>query len=235
MNESILSPAQLWIGNTDIVLDAIHNGLQKQFCSNDGCGTCVSCRNIRQQEHYSTMWLEPEKATYTVEQFDILFEKISLQLDEGQHFFFIIQRADVLGQTCSNKLLKPIEEPPRGYHFILATEHKHRLLTTIQSRCLEFHFAATSDLRNDSALFSMLTSTRAINPIELLQELDKKKLNEYESRDLLDKIYSHWSKQFLHNATPETEKKLNVLAAAVEHPPMPGGSNLFWKNLVLSL
>ncbi|OGB97588.1 hypothetical protein A3F06_03590 [candidate division TM6 bacterium RIFCSPHIGHO2_12_FULL_36_22] len=235
MNASILSPAQLWIGNTDIVLNAIQTALQKRLCLHEGCGTCISCRNIRQQEHYATMWFKPEKATYTVEQFDILFDKISLQLDEDQHFFFIIQHADVLGQTCSNKLLKVIEEPPLGYHFILATEHKHQLLKTIQSRCLEFYFTATNNQKNDSILFTMLTSAWSINPIEFLQELDKTKINEYESRELLDQLYNHWSKQYLHQPTLEAERRLTIIAAAIERPPMPGSSNLFWKNLVLNL
>ncbi|MBT4856388.1 hypothetical protein HOM50_00920 [bacterium] len=234
-NKSILASAQLWTGNTDTVTEKIHSALQTLFCPNNSCGSCTSCRNIQYHEHYATMWLEPEKSTYTVEQLDMVFEKISLQLDDNEHFFFIIQRADALGQTCSNKLLKPIEEPPPGYHFILATEHKHRLLTTIKSRCLEFSFSSTNEHPSYSALLNLLTSPRQISPVEFLQELDKAKLNEYESGDLLEQFYSFLSKQYLHNATQETQKKLAVVEQAMLKTPMPGSSSLFWKNLLLSL
>ena len=76
-NKSILASAQLWTGNTDTVIEKIHSALQELFCPNNNCKSCTSCRNIQHQEHYATMWLEPEKSTYTVEQLDIVFEKIS--------------------------------------------------------------------------------------------------------------------------------------------------------------
>ena len=49
---------------------------------------------------------------------------------ENQHYFFVIQKADLLTLACSNRLLKPIEEPPAGYHFIFLSESLDQIIPT---------------------------------------------------------------------------------------------------------
>ena len=44
--------------------------------------------------------------------------------------------ADFLTEACSNSLLKSVEEPPTGYHFIFLAERLSQILPTIQSRCM---------------------------------------------------------------------------------------------------
>ena len=40
-----------------------------------------------------------------------------------------------MNQSCSNKLLKMIEEPPSKTLFLLVSENEEQLITTIRSRC----------------------------------------------------------------------------------------------------
>src|SRR3990172_4477768 len=130
-----LPPAQLFIGQHAQALEAVELFLQKMLCKNNGCNTCILCLQIREKQHHALMWLHPEK-NYTIDQFDDLFTTLSLQLQSDELFFFIIQKADFLTAACANKLLKPMEEPPTGYHFILLAERVEQIVPTITSRCV---------------------------------------------------------------------------------------------------
>ena len=79
----------------------------------------MQCRKVREQQHESILWLCPEKQ-YAIDDLKVIFSTISFALEEDHHFFFVLQKADLLTSTCANALLKSLEEPPAGYHFILA-------------------------------------------------------------------------------------------------------------------
>ena len=132
---STLPPALLFTGQKDQALATVEQLLQKILCNNLGCNTCITCMKIRNKQHHAIMWLAPEK-NYTIDQFDDVFATLSLQLQTNELFFFIIQKADFLTTACANKLLKPMEEPPAGYHFILLAEHPEQIVPTIKSRCI---------------------------------------------------------------------------------------------------
>ena len=55
---------------------------------------------------------------------------------EGQHHVVIFDPADALTEQAYNALLKSIEEPRPGVHFVMITTHPDGLLPTILSRCL---------------------------------------------------------------------------------------------------
>ncbi len=59
---------------------------------------------------------------------------------EGRAMIFIIRDADELNQSAANALLKTLEEPHRGTHFILLTSRPAKLLDTILSRTLAVRF-----------------------------------------------------------------------------------------------
>src|SRR5437016_10939055 len=121
-----LPPAQLWIGQHQQTIVEIEQLLQKLLCKNNGCNSCITCMQIREKQHHAIMWLHPEK-NYTLDQLEDLFATLTFQQEPGKHFFFIIQKADFLTAACANKLLKPMEEPPAGYHFILMAEHPEQI------------------------------------------------------------------------------------------------------------
>lgn len=60
--------------------------------------------------------------------------------------FFIFHQAETLSQEAANALLKLLEEPSPGYHFILLTTEPHLLLPTILSRASLFFPRQTNQL-----------------------------------------------------------------------------------------
>ena len=69
----------------------------------------------------------------TQESVDI-HKKLSLMSYQGNYKVMIIWCADEMNPTCSNKLLKILEEPPPKTLIILVTEQPQKLLPTIKSR-----------------------------------------------------------------------------------------------------
>src|SRR5262249_13155405 len=64
---------------------------------------------------------------------------------EGRARVYIVRRAEELSTGAANALLKTLEEPRQGTHFILLTARGDRLLNTIRSRTLPVRFAPLPD------------------------------------------------------------------------------------------
>lgn len=63
-----------------------------------------------------------------------IIKKLSLKSFEGGYKIMLIWMAEEMNATCSNKLLKILEEPPAGTLFILLAESQEYMLQTILSR-----------------------------------------------------------------------------------------------------
>ena len=63
-----------------------------------------------------------------------IIKKLSLKSYEGGYKVMMIWMSETMNATCSNKLLKIIEEPPARTLFILVSESQDKLLQTILSR-----------------------------------------------------------------------------------------------------
>jgi len=57
---------------------------------------------------------------------------------------YILDEAHMLSKAAFNALLKTLEEPPAHVIFILATTDRHKIPSTIISRCQEINFASPS-------------------------------------------------------------------------------------------
>ncbi len=75
----------------------------------------------------------------------IVLERVGYPPHEGRARVFLIRDADELNVTAANALLKTLEEPPQGTHFILLTSRPNRLLDTIRSRTFAIRFAPLPD------------------------------------------------------------------------------------------
>jgi len=230
-----LPPAQLWVGDYDTLVNETYIFLQQQFCPHHGCQTCTTCLQIRDKQHHATMWFYPEKA-YTIELLDDLFTTISFKLDTNEHFFFILQRADYLSIACSNKLLKIMEEPPAGYHFILLAESLDTIVPTIISRCIVKRYAHNAHTQ-EHPLFACFT-TKHVPALEFAKMLDSSSLHERESKELLDTILDYWLSVFNNSSNTQEEhtsaaRIIATLKNAYTYLPMPGGIVTFWRNLYL--
>lgn len=233
--------ALLWIGNHTELYNYTVSYLQRIFCKQDGCAHCVTCNQISHHEYPSTVWLHSERS-YTTDQIEIIHSMITFKLEENEKIFFIIQKADRLSNLCANSLLKSMEEPPNGYHFIFLTEQREKILPTIQSRCLITSIRTKKKSNTENLLLPFLASTKWMDPTAFLKALNSTGPNERDSVQLFDTLLSHWitthnEAVHSHNYAIQNEANqvITQLKKAIEEPPMTGSSKLIWKNLFLQI
>ncbi|GGD92482.1 DNA polymerase III subunit delta' [Tsuneonella deserti] len=77
----------------------------------------------------------------------------------GARRVIIIDPADDLETSASNALLKSLEEPPAGTHFLLIAHRPARLLPTIRSRCRVLRFAPLPNEAIDRLLVEQCPDT----------------------------------------------------------------------------
>jgi len=65
---------------------------------------------------------------------DEIIRKLSFKAYESDYKVVIIWLPEKMNETCANKLLKLLEEPPANTVFLMVTENSDQLLTTILSR-----------------------------------------------------------------------------------------------------
>ena len=232
----MIPPAQLFIGPHKTVLEKTKSVLQKLFCNNGACATCITCKQVEEEQHHAVLWIEPEKQ-YTLETIAPIFQQITFALEPGQHAFFVLKKADFLTAACSNSLLKSVEEPPPGYHFIFLAQRGQQILPTIRSRCVTTSFwtGATSESQD---FVDMFKKKLTCMPSVFLKLLSQKNPSERETIELLDNLLVHWIAE--HKKLTQEKKEtvfahsmVKLLKKSLEQPPMPGSSKIFWRNLYL--
>lgn len=223
-----IPPAQLWIGPREHILTQSITFLQQTLCTDSGCGMCVTCRHIQERQHHRVMWLTTERA-YTLEDLDSLFETLAFTNDDNQLFFFIITHADRLNAACANRLLKSVEEPPTGYHFIFLATQLNNVLPTIRSRCMITTIQAVAQQENHPFI-SFFTADYA-DPLTFMHILESSTLSEHESSELVDQLLAYFSK----TAGQSSLQRITLLQSALTRHPMPGSTKIFWRNLFLQI
>ncbi len=248
MSSTYYHPAHIFIGSPTKLVDTANEFLRHVFCANAGCGVCTICYQIRNQQFYATTWLTPERQ-YSLDDLKPIFNTISYALNQNEHHFFIIQQAELLTPACSNSLLKIVEEPPTGYHFMFLTNRLHSLLPTIRSRCIVHGIAQPSSSETSSSLLACFQELGIVSPAAFLKIFDQEKIHEAETMMLMDDLLVYWgnkSREALqehptsvrgeHSRTIEqAQNMIGILHKALEEPPMPGSSKIFWRNLFLQV
>lgn len=135
------------------------------LCPSGGCGSCSTCRRVTtfsdqapevplhpdvvfvgRQLYPQSMVPKREATGISVEQIrKVVLSRSGYSPHEGRALVFIIRDADELTQSAANALLKTLEEPGQGVHFVLLTSRPRRLLDTIRSRTLGVRFRALPD------------------------------------------------------------------------------------------
>jgi DNA polymerase-3 subunit delta' len=128
----------------------------------EGCGECPSCVRVAHHNHPDVLWVMPEddmvrrgllgrsdlsrapSREIRIEQIRQLQERLRLRSLEGPHKVIIIVPAHAMNVAAQNALLRTLEEPPSGSHFILVSSGPDRLLATIRSRCSKVSFGPIS-------------------------------------------------------------------------------------------
>jgi len=232
----LLSNASLLVGSHDHVQTQVINELQRFLCTHQGCKTCLTCVQISNLQHHAIIWCTPTANNYTLADIDALLEQIKFALDADQHVFIVIAHADRLPPACANRLLKTLEEPAPGYHFILCTQSAEAILPTIQSRCIIQHFDHAA---STPALWDYFVTAHA-DPVSFLQALQTTQMTEHELYQLINELSVYWNKKYLEcikvgKSTELVESKLDILNNALQQQLAPGSSKIVLRNLYLLL
>lgn len=83
---------------------------------------------------YEFIGIENKQGYMSVDESSDILRKLSLKTYEGKFKVMVIWMAEKMRVDASNKLLKMIEEPPDNTIFILVTENRDQVLSTILSR-----------------------------------------------------------------------------------------------------
>jgi DNA polymerase-3 subunit delta' len=112
------------------------------------CGECENClrieKNTTSGESGFLHLIEPEKDKIKIEQIREAIQFVSLQ-SWVKHRFIIMDQVEKISTQGANALLKSLEEPPEGVHFIFITSSLSQVLPTIRSRCQVVGFEALHD------------------------------------------------------------------------------------------
>ena len=94
-----------------------------------------------------------------------IIKKLSLKSYEGGYKVMVIWMAEEMNTTCSNKLLKILEEPPKNTLFILLAESQDAMLQTILSRTqiVKIPRLSIDELSKHLAVNNPVTSSDAIS------------------------------------------------------------------------
>lgn len=218
---------QLWLGSYKELEREIIQFLQKQFCAS-ACNNCITCKQLKEKQHHSLLWIEPEKR-YTINLLEPIFQTISYALEANQQFFIILHKADLLTPVCANSLLKSIEEPPLGYHFILLAERKELILDTIRSRCIikEYARVETDEFQE---LIRLCTVQKDL--LTFYETVQKSKLTEDECV-LFTEALLDWYVSAHRKKNGDYLNQITFLQKLLDTPPMPGSAKIYLKNLFL--
>ncbi|QQR53580.1 hypothetical protein IPH25_01805 [bacterium] len=234
----IIPSAQLYIGTEKITEKRVCATLRSLFCPFNNCTSCVACIQIQNRQHSQIMWLTTTKG-YVLDDLVPIREKSKFMLNQNERFFFIIEHAELLSIICSNALLKILEEPPAGYHFILLTHQPAALLSTIRSRCLPVCLQNEEvDIQFEFFFLHCTSKPQAITVI--LQECDRAKISEESAQALLYKIIGFWQEQkraihASHFSPNYINQILQILYEMLECLPNTGNTKLFLKTVLTQI
>ena len=153
---SLLFTGPEGIGKRRVALELAQRELCLRRCA---CGQCEGCRMFADElpfELPNLLRITPEGKAGIIRIDQIregldsnhqprfsrgVIEWAALAPALGCHRWILIEEAHRLNEASGNLLLKTLEEPPAGTHFILITHRPEALLQTIRSRCERMPFA----------------------------------------------------------------------------------------------
>ncbi len=222
---------QLWIGSSEYLQAEVFRLVQRHYCS-DGCSACGICKRIQENQHHALLMVSTVKAVYSRSDLDTLFSKIAFFRSAEEPFFCIITQAEKLSAACANSLLKLLEEPPCGWHWVLLTERPQELLATVLSRCVVKEFT-TQGAESSRELYAFLTAPQLGDMVSFQQMLERAKLTDYDSRLLFDQVLAFWTTRNI--SEQNYFQRSSFLNNLIEYQPMPGSSKFFWRTLYFVL
>lgn len=121
-----------------------------------------------------------------------IIRKLSLKTYESEYKIMIIWLPEKMNDTCANKLLKILEEPPEKTVFLMASNSPDEIITTILSRTQHIHIPrlTTDDIavaliqnrdleitQQDAVNVARISNGSYLNALAILGEDDENKVN----------------------------------------------------------
>lgn len=104
------------------------------------CGECGACKRVANAQSESVLAIEPTGTQIKLEAAHEVLEFLSLRRIAAARVI-IVNEAQLLNPQAANALLKAVEEPPPGTHFIFIVPEISQLLPTLRSRSQVLRFA----------------------------------------------------------------------------------------------
>ena len=105
---------------------------------------CPSCVAITEGHSLDVMEMDAASHNSVDDIREMRISVTTVASASGARRVFILDEAHMLSKAAGNALLKTLEEPPDGVHFVLATTEPYKLLDTIRSRSQRFDFHTIS-------------------------------------------------------------------------------------------
>ena len=106
------------------------------------CGTCENCK----KSNIDVFELDAA-SNNRVEDVREIIDKVKYPPIFGKYKVYIVDEVHMFSASAFNAFLKTLEEPPSHVIFILCTTEAHKLLPTVQSRCLRFDFRTVATVQ----------------------------------------------------------------------------------------
>ncbi|MCK5799514.1 MAG: DNA polymerase III subunit delta' [Deltaproteobacteria bacterium] len=135
---------------------ALFAALNCEVAPGRGCGQCATCKRIDRGHHPDLLRLTPEKQFIVIDQVRELDRRLAFPPHEARHRLVLVDGAERLNPSAANALLKAVEEPRPGTHFVLITAAIQRVIPTLISRCQRLHFAPLTRDQVETALATAL-------------------------------------------------------------------------------
>lgn len=112
------------------------------LCESDEkpCGSCRSCRLMRNHNHPDFIEITREKSYYSVSEIrEQLNNAIKFAPRLGKKKVIFLENAELLKTAAQNAMLKTIEEPPEYAVIVMTSCNPDLLLETVRSRVIELY------------------------------------------------------------------------------------------------
>ena len=138
-----IPPVLLLTGTSGIgKTNAAHFLAQWILCEDraDGtpCDICTGCKKVISHQHTNLIEIPLDEDHLKVDSFRKIKSSTSLGIHESPYQVVLLPNAHRMTHQAANSILKLLEEPPKGWIFILTTEDVSLLPATLISRCQQF-------------------------------------------------------------------------------------------------
>ena len=169
---------------------AYTNLLASALLCKTACGTCPTCEKVYARTHADIKIYDAVKVAEASKMLDDAYTKSF----EGGLKVYFINNAEAVTPLVQNKLLKLVEEPPKGCVFILTTANFDALLPTIKSRVQKLFAPRLTRLDIKAVLMSegaeepeaLLAASAANNSLSRAEKI----LGDLDYQDAVEEVFT---------------------------------------------